>query len=614
MCGIAGIINLNKSNQKIPHNPHEILDLLKHRGPDSQIYLQIGEATLFHSRLSIIDTSEASNQPFINSTKTEALVFNGEIFNYQGLKLSTEKYSTSGDVEVLFKQLSTSLEKCLNHLNGFFAFAFYNAIEKTALLARDRYGVKPLYYFKDDNVFAFASELKPLLALIGKQELNFNQLYTYFRLNYSAGNETVFKNVYKLLPGQFIKIGVNTFEVKTWYQAKKDVMNGGIFNLLDDAVKIRLQADVPVGTFLSGGVDSSIISAIAKKHKPDLNTFSIGFEQEHYFDETNYSELVAKHINSNHHVYKLKEDDFLSNIDSFLNAIDEPFADSSAFNFYMLSKYTRDYVKVALSGDGADELFKGYNKHRALLLAANSAGKLLFKSIKPFITKSASSRDGALNNRVRQLHKLSKLTSLNQIEQQKFLATISSHEDCIQLLKIKFSNTTFENLFKQTSSFSDFELRDWFDIQTVLADDMLVKADRFSMQHGIEIRNPFLDYRIVNYALNLPESQKINKLQQKIILKQSFKHLLPKEIFHRSKKGFELPLQKWLSNELKTKLNSNWLNPEKIQQENLINLSRIEQLKQQVFSNNAGDSAAQLWAIIVFEAWLNNFKNYIRYA
>lgn len=614
MCGIAGIINLNKTNQKIPQNPQEILDLLKHRGPDSQNYLQIGNAILFHSRLSILDTTEASNQPFINSAKTEAIVFNGEIFNYRELKLNSEKYTTSGDVEVLFKQLCLTGEKCLNQLNGFFAFAFYDKTENKALLARDRFGVKPLYYFKDDNVFAFASELKPLLALIGKQELNINQLYSYFRLNYSAGNETVFKNVYKLLPGQYIKIGENKFEIATWYKEKKNTLSNNITNLLDDAVKIRLQADVPVGTFLSGGLDSSIISALAKKHKPDLNTFSIGFENEHYFDETNYSELVAKHINSNHHVYKLKEDDFLDNIDSFLNAIDEPFADSSAFNFYMLSKYTRQHVKVALSGDGADELFKGYNKHRALLFASNSAAKLFFKSLKPVLSKSKSSRDGDANNRMRQLSKMSKLISLNKVEQQKFLATISNHEECSQLLKNKFSSTTFEKLFEKSASYGEFELHDWFDIQTVLADDMLVKADRFSMQHGIEIRNPFLDYRVVNYALNLPEKSKINNLQQKIILKQSFKHLLPKEIFVRSKKGFELPLQKWLTNELKTKLDSIWLNPEKIQQENFLNLTQVEQLKQQVFSNNAGDSAAQLWAIIVFEAWFNNFKNYILYA
>ncbi len=614
MCGIAGIVYLKQNEFKKELNHHTILQLLKHRGPDYQDFKEYTNAVFYHSRLQIVDTSTASNQPFLSEDEKNALVFNGEIFNYQNLKSEIGKLKTSGDVEVLFKLLQTEGLNCLNALNGFFAFAFYNQNNNSLLIGRDRLGVKPLYYFIDETKFAFASELKPLMALIGKQELNTNQLYTYLRLNYCAGKETFFKNVFRLLPGECIELNENKFELKTWYKAPIQKNDLTINELLNDAIKMRLNADVPVGTFLSGGLDSSIISALAKQHQPNLNTFSIGFEHEHYFDETRYSEIVAKHINSNHHVYKLTEDDFLGEIDNFLNAIDEPFADSSAFNFYLLSKHTQRHVKVALSGDGADELFKGYNKHKALLLSKKTSNKLLAKTISSFSLSRKNSRDGFVKNKLRQVEKFNRLASLNDLEKQKFLASISSAEECHKIIRSNFSHNYFDGLFKVTEPFLNFKLEDTFDLQTVLSDDMLVKADRFSMQHGIEIRNPFLDYRIVNFALNLDNHSKINKSGQKLILKNSFQHLLPSEIFKRGKKGFELPLQKWLSNHFKTKLETDWLNKEKIEQQGLLNFSEVEKIKQHLFSENAGDSAAKLWAIIVLEAWLNNFKEYIKHA
>jgi len=373
-----------------------------------------------------------------------------------------------------------------------------------------------------------------------------------------------------------------------------------------------LQADVPVGTFLSGGIDSSIISALAKKNKADLLTFSIGFKDETYFDETNYAELVAKHINSNHHVFKLTEDDFLINISDFLSIIDEPFADSSAFNFYMLSKFTKQHVKVALSGDGADELFKGYNKHKALLLSNSNLQKFIVGAVSPFVGISGSSRQGTLSNKTRQLIKFNELLKLNPIEKQQFLASISTQKEVEALIKQKINPAYFNSLFNVNKTYHNFNFEDVFDLQTVLADDMLVKADRFSMQQGIEIRNPFLDYRVVEFALNLNNDKKINKKDQKIILKESFSHLLPSQIFDRSKKGFEMPLHKWLTGKFKTTIDSTILNKEKIEDEKFLNYSYIQNLNNEVSSKSPGDSAAKLWAVIVFESWFENFKDYIK--
>lgn len=605
MCGIAGIVyKRGGSPANLPHQ--QILELLKHRGPDFQSHVLFNHAALYHSRLEIVDTSEASNQPFLGQDKKLAMVFNGEIFNYPELQKQLDQLKTTGDTEVLFKLLSNEGLACLNRLNGFFAFGFYNAQQHQLLLARDRFGIKPLYYYNDDEKFAFASELKPLLKLTGKQALNTDQLYSYFRLNYSAGKQTFFKNIYRLLPGECIELDEHNLQIKTWYKAPLQENKHQLFDLLDDAVKLRLQADVPVGTFLSGGIDSSIISALAKKHKPALETFSIGFENEHYFDETHYSELVARHINSNHHMLKLKEDDFLANIDDFLNNIDEPFADSSAFNFYLLSKYTKQHVKVALSGDGADELFKGYNKHRALLLDKNPLNRAVARLAGSLASGGNHSRHGKLSNKLRQLKKFNQLAGLSNTDKQKLLATISSHDECVALIKPAFSNNSFEDLFKNTESFMAFTFEDTFDIQTVLADDMLVKADRFSMQHGIEIRNPFLDYRVVEFAMNLPEEQKINKHGQKLILKNSFADLLPPEIFTRSKKGFELPLQKWLSNQLRAKVEQDWLNQSRIESEGILNYVQVKAIQDKAFSANPGDSAAKLWAILVFQAWWKN--------
>lgn len=601
MCGIAGIMYKHGTVPENTDHKH-VLNLLKHRGPDNQACQRFPQAVVYHSRLQIIDTTQASNQPF--SQGNHSLVFNGELFNYKTLQKNFSDIQTNGDVEVLFKSLEQQGKNCLNGFNGFFAFGFYNQQTHSLLVARDRFGVKPLYYYNDDEKFAFASEIKPLVALVGKQPINNNQLYSYFRLNYSAGPETILANIFRLQPGECIEVSSRSFNHNTWYHAPANENKTSLRELLNDAVKLRLQADVPVGTFLSGGLDSSIISALAKKHKPDLHTFSLGFENEGYFDETVYSEMVARHIDSRHHVFKLKEDDFIENIHRFLTSIDEPFADSSAFNFYLLSKFTQQHVKVALSGDGADELFKGYNKHRALLLSEKATHRWFAGVVSGMFAKATGSRHGYFNNKIRQLNKFNQLAGLSTVDKQKFLACISDNSDCLALLKSAHGKAYFDSLFKSSASFTSFALEDSFDIQTVLTDDMLVKADRFSMQHGIEIRNPFLDYRVVEFALNLEKEQKISTQGQKLILKNSFADLLPPQIFNRRKKGFELPLQKWLSNNLRSTIESNWLNTEKLEAEGYLNVARVMAIKNKAFSANAGDAAAKLWAILVFENWL----------
>ena len=375
-------------------------------------------------------------------------------------------------------------------------------------------------------------------------------------------------------------------------------------------LKIRLHADVAVGSFLSGGIDSSIISALAKQHHHNIHTFSIGFADEPFFDETRYAELVAKHINSTHHTFKLKNSDFLDHIHPFLNCIDEPFADSSALNVYILSKYTRQHAKVALSGDGADELFMGYNKHKAEYLSNQFLYKNLVPALSPLLSLVSGSRNSPIANKVRQLKRFSEAVKLDPKERYMSWASLSSQSETDNLFKHR-SSTAFDSVFEEAFAQHLFNQVNYADLKIVLADDMLVKADRMSMQHGLEIRNPFLDYRIVEMAMNLPMHQKINASGQKIILRNNFKHLLPETIFTRAKRGFELPLWKWLKTVLKNDIENNWLSKTKIEEQDLFNYERIHELKQKLYSNHPGDAPAQIWALIVFQNWHDQFKEFI---
>lgn len=609
MCGIAGIYYFDTDQKQKFKNTSVVLEKLKHRGPDHQGSLEIDSAILFHTRLSIIDTSSASHQPF--KKNKGVLCFNGEIFNYKKLQNEYSGLQTSGDVEVLHAMMEQKHD--LNKINGYFAFSYYNAEDGSLFIARDRFGVKPLYYYQDQEKFAFSSELKALLELIGeKQELDHEQIYTYFRLNYCAGERSIFKNIKQVLPGHRILIKGRDITIDPWYIAKKNQNSVPFKELLNDAVALRLQADVPVGSFLSGGVDSSIISAIAKEHHPQLHTFSIGFKDETYFDESSYANLVAKHIGSIHHEFKISSTDFEENIQSFLESIDEPFADSSAFNVYILSKLTKEHVKVALSGDGADELFKGYNKHKALHLARSRSNRWFVHTLHPLGKLFKESRQGKLPNKFRQLSKFKKLIELDDLERLKFLAQISSGDEVHALLKKNVAPDYFNGLFKVNVNFQKFELKDVFDIQTVLKDDMLVKADRYSMQHGLELRNPFLDYRIMEYALNLHDSEKINDKKQKLILQKEFASLLPNEIFQRPKKGFELPLWKWLNTTLRDQIENTWLSRSFIEQQALFNYDHVQQLKNKLFSTDPGDTAAKVWALIIFQNWYMANLKYIK--
>ena len=419
MCGITGIFAFNLVGKFNMINLAAATMTLEKRGPDNQSLYSDQFVGLGHRRLSIIDTSAAAHQPMWDDSERYSIIFNGEIFNFQELKKELESkgvsFSTHSDTEVLLKLYIAEKEKCLNKLNGFFAFCIYDKQEQTLFLARDRYGIKPLLYLMDDDKFIFASEMKAMLSYGIEKDLDVTSLHTYLQLNYIPAPRTIFKKVKKLLPGHYLEVRRQKLEVKKYYQIpygkgnedsniSYEAAKQKLSALLEASVQRRLVADVPLGAFLSGGVDSSVVTALASKHKPDLHTFSIGFRDEKFFDETEYARLVADHLKTEHTVFSLTNNDLYEHLHSILDYINEPFADSSAINVYILSKETRKHATVALSGDGADELLAGYNKHAAFHRIINRGWKeQAVGSLLPLWNLLPKSRSNPFANKVRQL-------------------------------------------------------------------------------------------------------------------------------------------------------------------------------------------------------------------
>lgn len=375
--------------------------------------------------------------------------------------------------------------------------------------------------------------------------------------------------------------------------------------LMEEATKLRLISDVPLGAFLSGGIDSSVVVGLAAKHVDRLNTFSIGYKDNPFFDETAYAQLVAKKFNTNHTVFRLGNDDFLEHIDAILNAIDEPFADSSLIPTYILSKHTRKHVTVALSGDGGDEVFAGYNKHKAELTALQpSLSKSIVKGLMPLWKVLPKSRSNKLTNTVRQLHRFAQGASLPAAERYWRWASMLPEEEVEGLLVTNESRSnSLKQHITQRLNNADFNEVLLADINLVLLGDMLVKVDMMSMANSLEIRSPFLDQEVVEFAFGLPVHFKINNDLKKRIVQDAFRQLLPPELYNRPKQGFDVPLLQWFRKELWSRIDGDLLADDFIAEQGLFNPAAIKTLKKQLQSSNPGDSHETIWALMVFQHW-----------
>ncbi len=626
MCGITGIFAFNLVGKFNLVNVTAATAALTKRGPDHQGIYTDQFVGLGHRRLSIIDTSAAAHQPMWDEEQRYSIVFNGEIFNFQELKKGLEAkgitFTTQSDTEVLLKLYLAEKEKCLNKLNGFFAFCIYDKQEQTFFVARDRYGIKPLLYLLDEDKFIFASEMKSILGYGIEKTIDYSSLNTYLQLNYIPAPATIFTNVKKLMPGHYATIARKQMTIGCYYkipyqreslsQITYDDAKKQLQSLLETSVQRRLIADVPLGAFLSGGIDSSVIVGLASKHKPDLHTFSIGFRDEAFFDETEYARLVAKHFNTEHTVFSLTNDDLYRHVHSILDYIDEPFADSSAIAVYILSQETRKHATVALSGDGADELLAGYNKHEAFLKSFQPGLKeSAAKNLLPLWNAFPSSRNNPISNKIRQLKRFGEGMKLSPQERYWHWARFANETEAHSLLSISskqiFQHQEYEDRKSEILKTipSDASINDVLltDMNLVLPNDMLTKVDLMSMANCLEVRVPFLDYEVVNFIFSLPGDFKIDSKIRKRILQDTFKDLLPPQLYNRPKKGFEVPLLKWFRNEMKSLIVDDLLSKKMIDEQGIFDYTEIKKLKKQLFSSNPGDIHARIWGLMVFQWW-----------
>lgn len=605
---------------------------LNKRGPDNQTALRLSNSVGFaHARLSIIDTSTTANQPMTHEGGRYTIVFNGEIFNYRELQqqfLQGVTLHTTSDTEVLLNLYIRLGKDCLQHLNGFFAFAVYDAHTGTTFFARDRYGIKPLHIYRDSEKLFFASELKALLQFPIKKEIDFNVLPIFLQLNYVPQTLSMLKGIKKLPMGGYAECDAKgNFTEGSYYNVPYtpgsspdaeglsfDEAKTKLHTLVDEAVQRRLVSDVPLGSFLSGGFDSSIVSTCASRHTKHLNTFSIGFKDEPYFDETQYANLVAKKIGSNHTVFSIANDEIFASIDDILNYMDEPFSDPSSIAVYVLSHQTRKKVTVALSGDGGDELFAGYNKHEAEMRAReHSLLNILIKAGYPVLEMLPGSRHSKLGNKLRQLLRYSEGLHMTAQDRYWRWCSFQSKAQVMQLLseRVVCNESAMQSAINELTvgitengSINDVL---YSDMRLVLPGDMLTKVDLMSMANSLEVRVPLLDFTVVNFAFSLPVHYKRDALGGKRLLKEAFRNDLPTELFTRPKMGFEVPMLKWFRKELLPLLDNEVFNEACVREQGIFSPIQMKKLREQLFSPQPGEAQWILLSLLSFQRWYKNY-------
>ena len=629
MCGITGIISFNEKGGERLSKVRVSNDKLSRRGPDGAGFFENDCLALGHRRLSIIDTSDNASQPMSDPSGRYTIIFNGEIFNFRELR---EKYfpdkddwHSQSDTEILLHLFIRLKEKCLPLLSGFFALAIFDSEKEELFIARDRFGKKPVHYHKTEDHLVFASELKALLAYDIPRKIDHTSLLQYLQLNYIPQPSSILDGVKKLEAGHYLFAGRNKFEIKSYYELKWNATDRStsydqackkLERLMSESVEKRLISDVPLGAFLSGGIDSSVVVALASQYTKHLRTFSIGYKDNPFFDETRYANLVAKKYDTDHTVFSLTNQDFLEHIENILSYIDEPFADSSAIPEYILSYHTRKHVTVALSGDGGDEVFAGYNKHAAeLRMRQKNFLNTLVKAGGSLWKVLPQSRNNKITNLFRQLSRFAEGSELDVKERYWRWAGFLTEQQAMNLLspstQAKVNSTAFadqkQNLLRHLDGGEAMEDLLATDIGLVLLSDMLVKVDLMSMANSLEVRCPFLDHEVVDFAFSLPTSYKIDRGMKKKIVQDAFRKHLPAELYNRPKHGFEIPLLDWFRKELRSLITGDLLNDRFIAEQGIFNLAAVQKLKATLFSNNPGDAHATIWALVVFQSWWKNY-------
>lgn len=583
------------------------LNLMAHRGPDSSNSLCFDGINFGHVRLSVLDLDNRSNQPFIFDNYV--IVYNGEVYNYLDIKKELVDlghiFITESDTEVILYSYLEWGSKALDKFNGMFAFCIYNRLDKTLFGARDRLGVKPFYYYFLDGVFEISSQVN---LFNNKFEICEEAISYYYDLGYIPSPLSIYKNIKKLEPGCFFNFDLNTNffsiekywdiseirEIKISYEDAKSELH----NLIVDSINLRLQSDVPIGFFLSGGIDSALIASISKKlNKTDVNTFTIGFYESH-FDESSIAANYSKLLNTKHNIRFFNRNEINSLISNAFRYYDEPFADSSALPSLLLAKTVKEKVSVALSGDGGDESFFGYNQFRWVIFfnvfLFFKLG-LLFGLILeiPFWKWVISDK---------RLHILKKISQIKSVS--KFIEHIYFGFDSLCDFesdnRLKYHSKYFKLSNSYLRNISDFNLKFW------LENDSNVKVDRASMAFSLEVRSPFLDFRIIEFCRSLPLKYTFSFFNRKAILKHILSEYLPKKSFQNRKKGFSIPIADLLRNEIKNDV-LNSLSPSFLKSLPNFNEEKFSKMLESHMSKNS-NYGPQIWRIYILSKWfeINN--------
>jgi asparagine synthase (glutamine-hydrolysing) len=601
MCGIY-VTNIPFEEEEIQTK----LTSIQFRGPDHTGIQKIGDLTFGHLRLAIIDLDIRSNQPMQFEELT--MIFNGEIYNFKAIKTELTvlgyTFQTTGDTEVLLKGYKQWGEKIVSKLNGMFAFAIYNSASNKLFCSRDRLGVKPFYYSWSNGEFEICSQLRPICQ---NKKLNEAAISMYLDCTYIPSPFTIFQDVHKLPPGYNLEIDLTakSYSISKYWdlepvkisQLSYDESKEKLHELLQDAVKIRLQADVPFGTFLSGGIDSALISSIASKISKDpIHTFTIGFDDPKY-DESKIAHQFATIIRSQHFETICKPEDVIKLIPKLVTVYDEPFGDSSALPSLLLNKIAKQQVTMALSGDGGDESFLGYNHFDWV-----SKFKMLLKT--PYLLRVLASHFlifDVLGKRTESLKRILKVKSKYD-----FIAGIFVGYNSL-LLHRNLDWLSFYDGYKKRSedlhqATADLNIKLW------LENDSNVKVDRASMANSVEIRSPFLDYRIIEFARTLPVSFRYQKGRKKRILRDILKKYIPETVFDQPKKGFSVPMDSWIRNELKEEFIQN-LPDSFLEQIPNFNVPKFKKMLQKHLAGKQ-DYSSYIWRVYVLSKWYQEFGYY----
>lgn len=626
MCGIAGIFHLSNSDQ-IPKNIiANMNDSQIHRGPDAGDYYFDDGIALAHRRLSIIDL-EGSPQPMVSACERVVIVFNGEIYNFkelhQELKCKGYKFNTQGDTETILNAYLEWGEDCVDHLRGMFAFAIWDKKLQQLFIARDRLGIKPFFYsLLDDGHFIFGSELKVLTNHPDfNAQLKDTTVEDYFTFGYIPEPNTIYQHAFKLSPGHRLMITKGQLSI-TQPQEYWDLPTGiddkisgqelekELIERLEEAVKIRMVADVELGAFLSGGVDSSAVVALMSGLQDEpVNTCSIGFDVKE-FNETDFAQSVAKRYQTNHREETVGQDDF-DLVDKLASLYDEPYADSSAMPTYRVCELARKHVTVALSGDGADELFAGYRRYNLHMHEDKIRSKIPLSLRKAVFTP--------LGKYYPKLDWAPKFLRGKTTFQSMAMDTVEGYLNSISILRKDERDKLFSEEFKQKlngySSLSVFnqyrnklehldgmKCAQYLDFKTYLVGDILTKVDRASMAHSLEVRVPFLDHKFVEWSFKAPSDYNVKKHVGKFTLKKTLESHLPHDVLYRQKMGFSVPLADWFKGPLKQRLYDGLLSAQ-MKGCGYFNMKQVEKLIVQ-HVNGVRDNSAPLWSLMMFESFL----------